>query len=127
VPTWLAILLAVLSIPLIGTVLTLLWQRELEKRRLVAEASAVITPLQELLRDLVVNTRRVDEWPQLRNDLLVYANKHPRARVRSLARELVETVDSELRFAVEALQFPEQPAAAALAKSEELMQEVRRD
>jgi hypothetical protein len=110
VPTWLAILLAVLSIPLIGTVLTLLWQRELEKRRLVAEASAVITPLQELLRDLVVNTRRVDEWPQLRNDLLVYANKHPRARVRSLARELVETVDSELRFAVEALQFPEQPA-----------------
>jgi hypothetical protein len=123
VPTW----LAVLSIPLIGTVLTLLWQRELEKRRLVAEASAVITPLQELLRDLVVNTRRVDEWPQLRNDLLVYANKHPRARVRSLARELVETVDSELRFAVEALQFPEQPAAAALAKSEELMQEVRRD
>jgi hypothetical protein len=52
VPTWLAIILAVLSIPLIGTVVTLLWQRELEQRRLVGEASAVVTPVQELLRRL---------------------------------------------------------------------------
>jgi hypothetical protein len=121
-PTWLVVVLAVLALPVLGTVVTLAYQKretgQSEQKDLRRKGAEVVTPIQELISALPIplapdtffmssgfkrepSARDVDKrvtdwkemWAERRQRLMVYAYAHPNEQVLDLCNQLVRAVN----------------------------------
>ena len=103
-PTWVTVLLAILALPVLGTLVTVTYQhfatghsRQEELRR---EGAAVVAPIQETLTRLSSwaashgpELQALDAWPEQRERLRVYAHAHPDNQVRVTTGRLMFAMD----------------------------------
>src|SRR5262249_25832370 len=104
-PTWLVIVLAVLSLPVVGTLVTVAHQKSeagrAEQAKVREQGAAILTPIQEMiprlslsLSTLGLKSSEVQRWHEHRSRLMVYANSYPDERVRVLSQQLIDRVGS---------------------------------
>lgn len=109
-PTWLAVVLAILALPILATLVTLRHQRKAAERaehgELRRAGAAVVTPVQEAIgafAPAALSLGREEQlhehlrgwrasWVERRQALMVYANAHPEAEVRRRTDELDQAV-----------------------------------
>jgi hypothetical protein len=124
----------------------------LDRRALVREGSAVVTPVLQFVKTIgptsvtwgTYEEKRAyleeqdAKWPAMRDALMAYANQHPSDQVRALAKDVEKAVALDLHntafllgsqrteHAYAAFQSSDETHTAALEKVEQLIEAIRR-